>query len=261
MKKFFTFLILFFISVSNLNAFSWENEISSWIEEIIYTWAVLQEEIMNEWAEKEYTDTKWETWSWELVDNMISEVLWEIEENINTWTIDNIETNVSPIKYTYYYWETCSYCRELNNFLERNNLLNKLDITKKEVWKNKSNASEMVKDFEKLWITNSSSVWVPFIVMEQDWKLSYITGLDNALKHFTPLIDKNNWNTWIENANTEIEKQEVNSWVIDNKTNWNKNTISKEHMFYAIFILIILTAISISIAMKKEKEISIQNKK
>lgn len=48
-----------------------------------------------------------------------------------------------PNAVVYYYGEGCPHCKVINEFLTANNVAEKMSFEKKEVWGNKSNASEM----------------------------------------------------------------------------------------------------------------------
>lgn len=66
---------------------------------------------------------------------------------------------------TYYYGEECPHCKDVAAFLEENKIAEKVSFEKKEVWHNRSNATEMD---EKAGICGleKKSVGVPFLFAE-----------------------------------------------------------------------------------------------
>ena len=69
----------------------------------------------------------------------------------------------SPI--VYYYGKECPHCKDLEKFLEENNIAEKVSFAKKEVWHNLRNSSEMQKRADECGI-EKSSMGVPFVWAE-----------------------------------------------------------------------------------------------
>lgn len=125
---------------------------------------------------------------------------WEIVEN-NTWTVLEVTSATSwtknvlkenPIEstmITYYYWETCPYCQQLNKYLTEVDWYNKLNIDKREVWNNKENALKMTEDLKRLGLENAKT-WVPFLVVNENWKEKVLNWLDEAMAYFEPKLGK-----------------------------------------------------------------------
>lgn len=125
---------------------------------------------------------------------------WEIVEN-NTWTVLEVTSATSwtknvlkenPIEstmITYYYWETCPYCQQLNKYLTEVDWYNKLNIDKREIWNNKENALKMTEDLKRLGLENAKT-WVPFLVVNENWKEKVLNWLDEAMAYFEPKLGK-----------------------------------------------------------------------
>lgn len=64
--------------------------------------------------------------------------------------------------YIYYYGITCPHCKDLNEYMEANDIYHKVSIEKKEVWKNEANQQEFEALAQKLQIPEDK-LWVPFI--------------------------------------------------------------------------------------------------
>lgn len=48
-----------------------------------------------------------------------------------------------PLAVVYYWGDGCPHCKVVNDFLEANNIADKVSFVKKEVWSDKKNAAEM----------------------------------------------------------------------------------------------------------------------
>jgi glutaredoxin len=62
----------------------------------------------------------------------------------------------------FFYSETCPHCKNVEAFIEENNLDAKLKIIKKEVYYNEANRKELL-DFAKRCNLNEGEIGVPFI--------------------------------------------------------------------------------------------------
>lgn len=67
-----------------------------------------------------------------------------------------------PSAIVYYYGEGCPHCKVINDFLVENNIAEKVSFEKKEVWNNKSNASEMSRR-AKVCNIKPEGMGVPFV--------------------------------------------------------------------------------------------------
>jgi glutaredoxin len=161
---------------------------------------------------------------------------WEIELNIDTNNTENViftdmetnyntsdPTNVLNIKessYIYYYGQWCDHCANVDEYLAENDLYNKLNITKKEVWSNAKNAEEMEKDLKRLGLDVAKS-GVPFIVwtigekqfplpIGDRWIIEYFTYTKEILDWNLDNISYfDNYLTW-ENSNLTTTTTETN---------------------------------------------------
>lgn len=134
---------------------------------------------------------------------------WKVLEisEAKTWNWENVLVNpVEKTTYTYYYGETCPYCQRLTKYLNQTWWFEKLKIEKKEVWHNKKNAEEMSKDITRLKLEDKK-IWVPFLVVNNGWKETYLSGLDEAMNHFEPIL-------WKVETKTVENKQAVKYFLI-----------------------------------------------
>lgn len=70
-----------------------------------------------------------------------------------------------PNATVYYYGEGCPHCKVINEFLSANNIAEKVSFEKKEVWGNKTNASEMNRRAKTCDI-KPEGMGVPFVYAE-----------------------------------------------------------------------------------------------
>lgn len=67
-----------------------------------------------------------------------------------------------PSAIVYYWGDGCPHCKVVNDFLEANNIADKVSFEKKEVWNNKENASEMGRR-AKVCGVKTEGMGVPFV--------------------------------------------------------------------------------------------------
>ena len=67
-----------------------------------------------------------------------------------------------PNAIVYYYGEGCPHCKEVSEFLDANNIAEKVSFEKKEVWGDKQNAREMGRR-AKVCNIQPSGMGVPFV--------------------------------------------------------------------------------------------------
>lgn len=65
----------------------------------------------------------------------------------------------------YYYGATCPHCKEVEEWIEKNKIKEKIKIEEKEVWENKDNALQLKKVAENCQL-NSETIGVPFLYAE-----------------------------------------------------------------------------------------------
>ncbi|OGI16223.1 MAG: hypothetical protein A3E38_01830 [Candidatus Moranbacteria bacterium RIFCSPHIGHO2_12_FULL_54_9] len=75
---------------------------------------------------------------------------------------DAPQTNDDPNATVYYYGEGCPHCKVVNEFLEANNIAEKVSFEKKEVWYDKDNAWEMAQRAKVCGIA-PEGMGVPFV--------------------------------------------------------------------------------------------------
>ncbi len=62
----------------------------------------------------------------------------------------------------YYYGKECPHCQKVSEFLSENDIYDKVDFAKKEVWHNKDNGAKLMEAAKKCGI-DPSKVGVPFL--------------------------------------------------------------------------------------------------
>lgn len=111
----------------------------------------------------------------------------------NSWNIvvvpvsnetENSIPKAEDLVFTYYYWQWCPHCAKLDAYLNNRDWYDKLNIIKKEVWYNAENQKAMAEDIKRLGLEWESSIWVPFIVVNNKWKESTISWDVDAIAYF-----------------------------------------------------------------------------
>ena len=150
-------------------------------------------------------------------------------EQSSSWTISSWMTQekaaANPIEnasYTYYYWEWCKYCKQFSKYMDSVWGWDKLNIDKREVWSNRDNAVKMASDMQRLGL-DSSTLTTPFLVINSNWKETALTGLDQLMAYFEPILgkstvsanDDNNLVDTTTNNPVKTEEQKRNStWFL-----------------------------------------------
>ncbi|BCX14649.1 MAG: hypothetical protein KatS3mg088_332 [Patescibacteria group bacterium] len=98
---------------------------------------------------------------------------------------NNNETNEmsasSSGELVFYYGNTCPHCKDVEEWMNSNKIEEKLKITKKEVYDNQNNASELVSTAQKCGL-NTSSIGVPFLYTQEGKCLIGTPDIINYLK-------------------------------------------------------------------------------
>lgn len=84
---------------------------------------------------------------------------------IVVWGMKSGSTNAPAANLTgiiYYYGAECPHCKNINEFLEKNNIAESVTFAKKEVWHDRGNASEMTQAASVCGI-DKKDLGVPFI--------------------------------------------------------------------------------------------------
>ena len=184
MKKIFTILVLSFWIISLTNA---ENiTVNSWKVEATV-------KVSSTWAT---TSTWWTSSTWTHETDTIKTASWSADQ-----------TPIENAVYTYYYGQTCAHCQEVAKYFESVWWTEKINMDKREVWNNRDNAQKMAEDLKKLWLENDTNIWVPFLVINQWWKLSYLSGSSQIISHFESILWKYDSKKITENENIKSEKK------------------------------------------------------
>jgi len=147
---------------------------------------------------------------------------------------------VNASDYTYFYWEWCPHCYEVSKYFEKNNIEEKFDIEKKEVYFNDTNREELLKRWQEMWLS-LSSIWVPLMV-------------DNLNTHYY------SWDRWIIGFfKDELKKENNNLGFLDSPTcnidrtnscsdeDLLKNEKSEVENFWKFLLILLPAALSDSI--------------
>ena len=104
----------------------------------------------------------------------------------------NISFADAETSYLYYYWDWCPHCAKVDEYMKWVDEYmkwvdgyNRIDIEKKEVYFNKDNAKAMSDDGKRLWYEN---VWVPFLIVNEDWKESVLNWDKPIIDYFIPIL-------------------------------------------------------------------------
>jgi len=81
----------------------------------------------------------------------------KVGESFDDVDFDNIEGGI-----IYYYSFTCGHCKDVNAFLEKNDIASKVNFVKKEISENRENSKELSEVAQKCGL-NPSSIGVPFL--------------------------------------------------------------------------------------------------
>lgn len=133
----------------------------------------------------------------------------------------NISFANAETSYLYYYWQWCPHCANVDDYMNSVDGYNRVNIEKKEVYFNKGaikytsedikrlwhekvawmhlktisenwkiyliedNTSAMSADAKRLWY---ESAWVPFLIVNEDWKESVLNWDKPIIEYFTPIL-------------------------------------------------------------------------
>ena len=84
----------------------------------------------------------------------------ESDDDLAKNDVDNVTSST-----IYFYGEECPHCKDVLAFFDKNDIYNKVDFVKKEVWHNKKNGEELRTAALKCGL-NPSNIGVPFVFSE-----------------------------------------------------------------------------------------------
>ncbi len=91
-------------------------------------------------------------------------------------------------KYLYFYGNWCPHCENVREYFDDNAIMEKFDITKKEIRRNKTN-SLIFSQYIKALNLSPREVGVPFmIILEDDWDMSYTSWDTPIISHFKNIL-------------------------------------------------------------------------
>lgn len=160
---------------------------------------------------------------------------WVILEvsSATTWSWENVLVNpIENISYTYYYGAWCKYCQAFWRYMDSVWGFEKLNFDRREVWWNRDNAIKMASDIERLWL-DSTKIWVPFLIINDNWKETHLSWLDQLLSYFEPIL----WKYDSEKYEKEQKEKELKK-AEENKS--NRTIFLAVIIFLAILVPIII---------------------
>lgn len=132
--------------------------------------------------------TFWETGglvsTWVLVDT------WSVMETqipTNSWSevIDN--NSIWEATYIYYYWDWCSHCANVEEYMQWVDGYDKVNITKKEIYFDDANRAEYLATWKRLWISEAD-LWIPFLVINNAGKETSMIWDEKIINYFKPFL-------------------------------------------------------------------------
>ncbi len=112
--------------------------------------------------------------------------------------------------YVYFYWQWCSHCAKVADYMEKNDIQEKFDVEKHEVYYDDENRKMFLEYWKKLWI-NENKLWVPFMVITDE--NNYVSWDKNIINYFDDKLWKNQKEEAEENTNQDLtEYQEDKSF-------------------------------------------------
>jgi len=100
------------------------------------------------------------------------------------------ETGNKREELVFYYGITCPHCKEVEKWMEENKIEEKIEIIKKEVYDNKTNAEELVKSAKSCGL-DTSAIGVPFLYTPEGKCLIGTPDVENYLKAKAGLLEEN----------------------------------------------------------------------
>lgn len=120
-------------------------------------------------------------------NSTIASSTWLIDAtwSTNTWSIDT--SSIENSTYVYYYGQWCSYCANVDEYMEWVDGYEKLNITKKEIYFNDDNRAEYLAAWERFGIAESD-LWIPFLVINNSWEESFLIWDVPIIDHYKPFL-------------------------------------------------------------------------
>lgn len=140
----------------------------------------------------------------------------------------------SDVEYVYYWGNWCPHCAKVNAFFDKNQILDKYNVSKKEIWYDRNNAKEMTEVVSALWIPENQ-VWVPFMVFKDQQTNNYrfLNGDTPIISYFAELEGLSSDDLA---ENTEVIKEEKNDSITITTETDNKNN---KIMLISLIIIVI----------------------
>lgn len=172
---------------------------------------------------------------------------------INFASFASNSSGVSNNEYIFFYWDWCPHCAEVEDYFNKNNIFQKYKIQTKEVYHHSKNREQMLNLAKKLNI-DLSQLWVPFLVIDNNGKFSYLIWDKDIINYFKNkqsnntssqnLCGINEWNCTNNNSSL-LTNNYVNNWLLtqNSSSSWtNVSNNSVNSMSDWKFFLIMLPA-------------------
>lgn len=88
--------------------------------------------------------------------------------------------------YVYYWGNGCPHCATVNSYMKGVDLESKINLLKKEVWKDRDNAVAFSADVKRLGL-KIEDTGVPFMIATENGKETVYSGSEQIIEHFKPL--------------------------------------------------------------------------
>lgn len=85
-------------------------------------------------------------------------IWWGVYEDQSKPSLDQTVT-------TYFYGETCPHCRDVQKFLDENDIASKFSFVKREVWSDQSN-TRLMREAAGICALDTTKIAVPFVFSE-----------------------------------------------------------------------------------------------
>lgn len=102
-----------------------------------------------------------------------------------SWAITNPE--ISKTSYIYYWGNWCPHCAVVNSYMKWVDAENKIDIKKRETWKDRENAVLYTQDIERLGL-KIEETGVPFLIINENWVEKTLWGSSDIINYFKPIL-------------------------------------------------------------------------
>lgn len=112
-------------------------------------------------------------------------IWWGVQDGQKKAKIENMEVSSDAV--VYYYGEECPHCEDVSEYIHENNVTQKVEFEKKEVWHNTTNSAEMLAHAEMCGLS-LDEIGVPFMFARGECFI----GAPGVIGYFEDAMDENN---------------------------------------------------------------------